>query len=506
MPRYIRPQTGPQERFVASEADIAIYGGSAGGGKSFALAYSAAQYVNVPGYSAVLFRRTSPELTGGGSLWEESKGLYRHLRGEPREHPNLDWHFYDKAGTRTGARVEFRHAQHEHSVTAHQSKQYDFIGIDELTQFMGSQFWFLLSRLRSPRQVPKRMRGTCNPDPDSFVRELIDWWIGEDGLAIESRSGVIRWFVRLDERLVWGASPDAVWQQEPHRIRRRGEPMRDDLDVRPEPMSFTFIRARLADNKILLKQDPAYGARLNLLPGALAKRMRDGNWNARDSAGDYFNRDWCRIIDAPPERNIRRRIRFWDKAATTPSPANPDPDYTRGTLLLELDDGTFCYADRASVRGGPGEVDKLMRDTARMDGIETEIGAWVDPGQAGKVDEAHMQDELRGFAFEGIAARRDKTTYAGLWTGLAKTGRLVFVRRAYLPELFAELEGFPLAKHDDSMDSLSGGFFKLFGGEVSFDYDAADDPRHPSAPRDAWDDDDEDDEERGSGYSRGAYF
>lgn len=487
--RKIAPQLGPQTVFSATPADIAFYGGSAGSGKTWALAYEAARYATVPGYSAVIFRRTSPELQGGGSIWEEARGLYPHLGGVPREH-RLDWTFP------SGATVEFRHAQYTHDVHRYQSKQWSGLFFDELTHFDHYQFWYLLSRVRGRARIPRRVRASTNPDPDSWVREFIDWWIGKDGLAIDERSGVLRWFVRLDERIVWGATPDEVVQQDPLRIRRRSERPAGAHDTRPAPMSFTFVRARVTDNVALLESDPGYVARLNLLPGAQAKRLRDGDWNARDGAGDYFDRSWCRIVDHVDERNVVRRVRFWDKAATSPSSNSPDPDWTRGVRVALLDDGRYVVEDLASLRAGPAEVDRLMRRTAETDGIACEVGAWQDPGQAGVVDREHMRDVLLGFSFSTIKAVHDKTTYANVWSPLAKSGRVWFLQREYLPELFAELEGFPRRKHDDIMDALSGAFSMLTSGAFSVDYQASPDPRHPELYRrlDEDDDDDEDDE------------
>ena len=492
--REIKPQLGPQTMFSLCESDIAIYGGSAGGGKSWSLAYEAARYTNIQNYAAVIFRRTSPELQGGGSIFEEARRIYPHLHGVPRESPNLDWRF-----PRTNAVVEFRHLQHEHSVYAHQSKAYDFIGLDEMTHFSASQFWYMLSRLRSRTGVPKKMRGTCNPDPDSFVRGLISWWIGDDGLAIEERSGIARWFVRLDERLIWGNSPDEVWEQEPQRIRRPGSAPRGPLDVRPEPLSITFIRARASDNQALMQSDPGYLARLNLIPGAQSKRLRDGNWDARDQPGDYFDRSWVKVVDHVPSLNVKRRVRFWDKAATTPSAASPDPDWTRGVRIALMDDGTYIVDDLVSKRAGPAEIDKLILSTARSDGIEVEVGAWQDPGQAGVVDIEHMRSLLVGFAFNSVRAVKNKETYAMVWSPLAKAGRVQFQQREYLPELFGELEGFPLRTHDDIMDAISGCFQLLFPGQWTPSYDSASSPRHGGPLRDAWDEADDDDDDAGFG-------
>jgi predicted phage terminase large subunit-like protein len=504
-PVEIGPQPGPQEAFSSCLADICIYGGSAGGGKTWSLAFEAARFVDVPGYGAVIFRRTSPELQGSGSVWEEASKIYPLMGGRSREAPVLSYRFPQRS------LIEFRHMQYEKDVRQHQSKQYGFVGFDELTHFEPSMFWYMLSRLRGVGGVPKRMRGTCNPDPDSFVRMLIDWWIGPDGLAIDARSGVIRWFVRLDEDLIWGDSPAAVHARDPHRIRRRGEPMNGPDDKRPEPQSFTFIRSRATDNRKLMETDPGYVSRLSLLPGAQAKRLRDGDWDARDAAGDYFDRHWCREVEGIAEKNVKARVRFWDKAATTPSSENPDPAWTRGVLVAFLDTGQYVVEDMQSLRAGPAEVQKLQRETAQRDGIKVIQGCWQDPGQAGVVDMEQMLTEtFKGFSFQPIVAREDKTVYASVWSPLAKAGKLAFVRREYLPALYAECEGFPLRKHKDIMDALSGAFQVLLGGNLSYSYESADDRHAIHKQRNTWDDDDEDDEdeddEGGSRGGRGEFF
>ena len=182
----IRPNDGPQREFCRTTADIAIYGGAAGSGKSFALLYAAAKYTHVPGYTGVVFRRTAPELVGGGSLWELATQLYPVIGARYRESPVLECRFP------SNALIEFRHLQHDKDKHAHQGKQYSFIGFDEVTHFEPSQFWYLVSRMRSTCGVRPFLRATCNPDPDSFVRTLIDWWIDADGYPIPERSSMLR--------------------------------------------------------------------------------------------------------------------------------------------------------------------------------------------------------------------------------------------------------------------------------------------------------------------------
>ncbi|KKM01135.1 hypothetical protein LCGC14_1797410 [marine sediment metagenome] len=190
----IRPQAGPQERASSSAADILIYGGAAGGGKSWALTFEAARHIRVPGYAAIIFRRTTKQVTGGGSIWEEASSLYPTLGGIGREH-RLDWKFGTGDGERPST-IEFGHLEHEKNKLDHQGKQYGFLGFDELTHFTETQFWYLQTRARSTTGIRPRVWGTCNPDSESWVRRLIDWWIGDDGLPIAERSGALRWFAR----------------------------------------------------------------------------------------------------------------------------------------------------------------------------------------------------------------------------------------------------------------------------------------------------------------------
>lgn len=433
--------------FLSSEADIVFYGGQAGGGKTWMLALDPAQDVHVAGFAGVILRRTSPELVGGGSIWEATQGIYMHLGGKPRGQPNLDWRFPSRAI------IELRHLQHEKDVYDHQGKQYAFIGFDEVTHFTAFQFWYMVSRLRSTCGVTPRLRATCNPDPDSFVRELVAWWIDPvTGLAIPERSGVIRHFARTDQdTLDWGDTREEVAARNPGRA----------------VLSFTFIPARLIDNPVLLARDPGYVDRLGTLPRVERERLLGGNWNVRPVQGDYFRRSMFPIRDGRPlESEVKRRVRFWDKAATKPSPTNPDPDWTRGVLVSELKAGGFVIEHVESLRGTPAEVEAVIRRTAEHDTVAAEVAVWQDPGQAGVADVERMRDVLRGFRFASVRASKDKQTYAGVWQSQAEGGRIAVVRGPWNEALFNELEAFPSKAHDDQVDAISGAFQLVFDPPV----------------------------------------
>ncbi len=435
----VRPQPGPQEAFLACPADIAIYGGAAFSGKTYCGLLSMAAGVNVPGYYGVVFRRTVPELTGGGSIWEESQGLYRSLGGVPRSSPTLDWRFP------SGALIEFRHLFREDDVHQHQGKQYTQVFFDELTHFEEPQFWYIVGRARSTCGIRPYVRATCNPDPDSFVRRLIGWWIGDNGFPIWERSGVIRWFVRAEDgELDWGDSRAEMLERHPGK----------------HPMSLTFIPARIDDNQIGLSKDPDYRSKLDSLPTTQRKRLRDGNWDARNSEGTLFKRQWFRVVEQH-DTTVTKRVRAWDRAASEVSESNPDPDWTEGVLWHLTERNELVIADVASMRGTPGQVWDFMRATAEADPPGTTIALFQDPGSAGKSDDYTARRELLGYHIKTHPARSDKVSMAELWSPLVERGGVLVLRARWNERFFRQLEAFPSKSKDDIVDAASLGIIEL---------------------------------------------
>lgn len=136
-----------------------LFGGAAGPGKSYALVLSALQYFDVPGYSAVLFRRTSPQLTGEGGLIPKAHEI---LAGQA----DATWSEQKKTYTsKEGGVIKFAHLQYDKTALDHDGMEYQLIAFDELPHFSLYQYLFLMSRLRRPRRlrIPLRVRSTGNP-------------------------------------------------------------------------------------------------------------------------------------------------------------------------------------------------------------------------------------------------------------------------------------------------------------------------------------------------------
>ena len=128
-PRLVfKMQPGPQSMIDACEADVAFYGGAAFSGKSYYLLFEAAKHVDLPGYRAVIFRRTTPQITAGGGLWDTAGQMYPHLFGKPNHSELLyKWPI--------GSQIKFSHLENEVNIYDHQGAAYSVIGFDELTHF-----------------------------------------------------------------------------------------------------------------------------------------------------------------------------------------------------------------------------------------------------------------------------------------------------------------------------------------------------------------------------------
>lgn len=435
----IRPQDGPQMAFMASPADIAIYGGGAGGGKTWALLVEPIRHVANKDFGCVFFRRTIVQTRNEGGLWDESMKLYPAAGGVPKESA-LVWRFP------TGASISFAHLEHAKSVHDHQGSQIALICFDELTHFLESQFWYLLSRNRSTCGVKPYVRATCNPDVDSWVARFIAWWIDpETGYPIPERAGVLRWFVRLSDKLLWGDSPEelAIHQTS------------DGLPIPPK--SVTFIPAKLSDNKALTDANPDYRANLLALGNVERERLLEGNWKIRATAGLLFQRDWITIIDvAPADLEI---IRGWDFAAT-PKTGSNDPDSTSSTKIGRTLGGRYVVLHNTNVTEGPAGVERHLKNVASRDGVGVQQSLPQDPGGAGKSMAAYQVRALEGYHARASTETGDKVTRFNPFSAQAQGGNVDVLRGDWNEAWFSALEAFPPdgKGHDDDADSTSRAF------------------------------------------------
>lgn len=288
----ILPQPGFQFAFMNTPADVCFGGGGAGGGKTYALLMEAGRWHKVPNYGGTIFRRLTTELRRTGGLWDEAQNMYgTTIGGKGRSSPEHVWTFPQVKGG-LAPKVTFSHLQHEDDMYSHHGGQYPFVGFDELPTFLESQFWYLFSRCRTKLPIKPYVRATGNPQSDGWVKDLVEWWLWPDnhpdpdkaGYPREDRIGKLRWFVRDDDKMVWGDTPMDVLRQEPAPLL-----VDDGIDVRHKIKSFTFLPGGLFGNKALLKADPSYVG--NLLAQNVDERNRllYGCWKYIEGGDDLFN-------------------------------------------------------------------------------------------------------------------------------------------------------------------------------------------------------------------------
>lgn len=458
----IGPQKGPQTEFLTNPADIIIYGGEAGGGKTFGILLDPLRFVHIRGYGAVMFRRESSQITNEGGPWDTAQGLYSHLNVDFVSSPKHTARF-----KKYGTKLTFSHMQHEKHMRQWDGSQIVGVLFDELQHFTAKQFWYMLSRNRSTCPVRPYVKATCNPDPDSFLRDLLSWWIYqnwkdipedlkkegvEPGDPIKARSGVIRWFVRKDGIVHWADTREEL-------IERFG--------IKERPKSFTFIMSSLKDNPALIEADPDYEANIEALLDYEKKRLK-GNWFARPTAGELFKRQNFEILDEIIEDNILNTIRYWDRAATEPNEENEDPDWTVGLKMVEMAEGYYVVTDVSRDRLDPGDVEELIDYNVQLDGEDCVLGLEQEPGASGKKEVYDYEKKYSNVVDIHIANKtKSKLTCWKPAARASKRKEIKLLRAGWNTALLNELEAVTDGTqegHDDQADCLAGAYLYLSEG------------------------------------------
>ena len=390
--KYIRVQpTAKQLAFLLLDCREALYGGSAGGGKSLALLMGALQYVSHPHYSALLLRRTYADLSLPGALMDVAQ---HWLSRTPAKWNDTEktWNFP------SGATLTFGYLAGEADKYRYQSSQFLMVGYDELTQFQEQDYRYLFSRLRRREgsDIPIRMRAASNP------------------------GGIGHTWVR--QRFFDEPNPERVF-------------LSASLDDNPHIDRLEYVQS-------LMELDPI-----------TREQLLKGDWTAR-AEGGKFKREWFPIVDAAPPDCTK--IRFWDLAATAPKPGK-DPDWTAGCLLGKSKDNVLYILHMARMRGTPGAVEQLIKQTAEIDGHSVKVRMEQEPGASGvKAIDDYQRRVLMGFDFKGVRSTGAKEVRANPLASQAEAGNIKLVRGHWIGAFLDEAELFPLGAHDDMVDAASG--------------------------------------------------
>jgi len=401
-----------QEQFLGLECPEAFYGGAAGGGKTDALLMAALQYVSVPGYNAILFRKTYPDLALPGALMDRAK---EWLIGKP----GVNWSEQDKRFTflPSKATLGFGYLETEDDKYRYQSAEFKFVGFDEVTEFSDTSYLYLFSRLRrnaNETDVPLRMRCASNPIGIGF-----EW---------------------VKTRFVDPGSPE-----------------------RP------FVPAKLVDNPFI--DQKTYIESLSNLDPVTRAKLLEGDWIIA-AEGLMFKAVWFNpLVDGYPRE--ARLCRYWDLAATEPKKGK-DPDWTVGALVGEHE-GIFYVIDIKRFKYSPYQVEQAISLTADMDGKNVIVGIEEEGGASGKsLIDHYRRNVLKGINVKSIRpgssqkirfgmdnsirSSGSKVARAMSWASAAEAGNVKLVRGTWNKAFLDEISQFPLGAHDDQVDTVSGAY------------------------------------------------
>ena len=354
-----RPNKGPQVDFLAAPEKEVLYGGAAGGGKSFAMLVDLLRYDSNGNHRALLLRRTLAELT---ELVDQSRKLYpKAFPGAIFRESKNTWSFP------SGATALFSYVDKDNDVTRYQGQSFTWIGVDELGQYPTPYVWnYLRSRLRTTDpEIQTYMRASANPGG------VGGWWLKK--MFVDPT---------IPNEPFWATDIDSgkVLRYGPNHPEHADEPL----------YQRRFIPARLTDNPFLMESGE-YEAMLLSLPEVERRRLLEGDWDVADGAAfSEFDRS-VHVVEPFEVPYNWPRLRAADYGYSSPSCVLWGAVDWDGNIFIyrELYDKGYTGETLARIINALEENDPLMQISV-LDGA-----CWSKHGTGPSIAESMIRNGVR---------------------------------------------------------------------------------------------------------------
>lgn len=483
-----------QRTFLEYEGKLCLFGGAAGGGKSQALLMAACQYLDVPGYAAIIFRRTYVDLSQPGALMDSALRLFSRIPWARRQDGGRKWVFDTRPG-KPPATLSFAHLDNSGDRFNYQGAEYQFIGFDELTQHPEENFRYLFSRLRRPRcdehgqemnehcpvcqivhelaSVPLRMRCTSNPGGEygEWVKELF-----VVGAVREDDPDGPEYLLSSTERQFSGS-----WDKHQTCQECSGSGRLRNENGREEPCLYCegegvrrirFIPSRLQDNPSLDVRE--YRQSLIFLGEAERHRLESGRWDVTEK-GNLFQQEWIRHYTLKGEISPRSRPipilhrpgmtdAIYDSSSwsyfVTADTASTLKSYSDYTVICVWGYNVLTYdlilcdvlRDRMEVPAILPEIVRLYKQWGCSEAVIENKSSGI-----GIIQQAYGPQGQGMAIIPYQPGTLDKVSRSTIAQQRMQGGKVYFPtgNPFWLDPFLSELMGFPVFQHDDCVDNVT---------------------------------------------------
>lgn len=327
-------------------------------------------YIDDPNFFGYVFRLNATDMKGGGGLFQTACRMFQAYDKRVKYTKQPMCIYFP-----SGATINFTGIDGDSGLESIRGIEISAAMIDEGSQHNEDTVFWIISRLRTKAKMIPNIWITCNPSPDSFLCGWLEkYYLYPKGTylndeLVEGRpnpevDGDLRWFLRLGNEMVWGATKEELVDKH-----SKDFPI-DRLSGLStcQPRSFRFISATCHDNPPLLESDPNYVANLLNLPRIEKERLYFGSWYAREATSGYFKREWFKELLPNIEYDkVKRWVRAFDMAYSAPSEQSPHPDYTASVLMVRMENDELIVVHAERVQLQVGFVEDYVLDIVQKD-------------------------------------------------------------------------------------------------------------------------------------------